>query len=572
MKRSEIIKRLIGEGFIQNTLMNLPDKQLNVLAKRILGEGIINIPKDSNPADIENLRREKKTFETYEQETVDGSSESLVEEALDLYRQLYEGKDTLSYEEKRDLNIRIMELRTKLTPEQEQEFKNGRESIKSNEINSEEEQIGEEEVETKEASRTFAMGRRGLLSKKVDYAGKDCQTPHYEKKKRKKRKKGKGKRKNRNESKVAKLLEAYTKGKQKEWVKKLVENKYHQSTTKNEILEMVKFKLTEQEVTKESGKLRWTKKLQTIFNRLYNANLPVDGNWMDEKYNQYKKKYYEDNDILVYVCKEGDTFCDPGEITTRGRKSVEKLNMVVDRDYRNNNTKLYEQEPAIKEPKVKPKTRPNREVTPEKTPYPNPWQPPEPNKLPDPTPKFKNELPDWLTYDAIIQAVGNNNVVENTTSKILKKIQEQAFNKDGEPLMTHSQYRDYSEPSEPEYDDREPDHFDDSPKAYLEYELEGHDILLEPEGEDEYSIRNKGDVDFMVWFDRGRIHVDIGNGVEDNKQVFDDEEKALKYILKFKKIFLSADESQKEREQEMNIDMRDSHNNKMERSAGNSGY
>ena len=36
------------------------------------------------------------------------------------------------------------------------------------------------------------------------------------------------------------------------------------------------------------------------------------------------------------------------------------------------------------------------------------------------------------------------------------KLNEGAFNDAGEPMMTHSQFRDYSEPAEPEFDDNRP--------------------------------------------------------------------------------------------------------------------
>ena len=38
MKRSEIVKKLISEGFSEKTLSNLNDKQLSALSERVLGE------------------------------------------------------------------------------------------------------------------------------------------------------------------------------------------------------------------------------------------------------------------------------------------------------------------------------------------------------------------------------------------------------------------------------------------------------------------------------------------------------------------------------------------------------
>jgi len=39
-----------------------------------------------------------------------------------------------------------------------------------------------------------------------------------------------------------------------------------------------------------SPKSKQAKKFQEVFNSLYKANLPVDGNWKDKKYNELKKK------------------------------------------------------------------------------------------------------------------------------------------------------------------------------------------------------------------------------------------------------------------------------------------
>jgi hypothetical protein len=45
MKRSEIVKSLLEEGFTETTLLNFSDKQLYSLAERILGEADIMISK-----------------------------------------------------------------------------------------------------------------------------------------------------------------------------------------------------------------------------------------------------------------------------------------------------------------------------------------------------------------------------------------------------------------------------------------------------------------------------------------------------------------------------------------------
>lgn len=67
MKRNDIIKSLLNEGFSEKTLLNFNDKQLNDLAVRIFSEETINIPKDDIKS-IETAKKEKKPFITYEQE------------------------------------------------------------------------------------------------------------------------------------------------------------------------------------------------------------------------------------------------------------------------------------------------------------------------------------------------------------------------------------------------------------------------------------------------------------------------------------------------------------------------
>lgn len=67
MKRNDIIKSLLNEGFSEKTLLNFNDKQLNDLAVRIFSEETVNIPKDDLQS-IEAAKKEKKPFITYEQE------------------------------------------------------------------------------------------------------------------------------------------------------------------------------------------------------------------------------------------------------------------------------------------------------------------------------------------------------------------------------------------------------------------------------------------------------------------------------------------------------------------------
>jgi hypothetical protein len=68
MKRNQIVKTLINEGFSEKTLVNFSDKQLGSLYQRIIGEGEVFIS-SKDPKFQEKLQSAKqsgKTIETYE--------------------------------------------------------------------------------------------------------------------------------------------------------------------------------------------------------------------------------------------------------------------------------------------------------------------------------------------------------------------------------------------------------------------------------------------------------------------------------------------------------------------------
>ena len=58
MKRSELIQNLVNEGFSEKTLVNMSDKQINVLAERILGESTEKVIKKISytPSDVNSLK------------------------------------------------------------------------------------------------------------------------------------------------------------------------------------------------------------------------------------------------------------------------------------------------------------------------------------------------------------------------------------------------------------------------------------------------------------------------------------------------------------------------------------
>jgi len=116
-----------------------------------------------------------------------------------------------------------------------------------------------------------------------------------------------------------------------------------------------------------------------------------------------------------------------------------------------------------------------------------------------------------------------------------------AFNDAGEPMMTHNQFRDYSEPSE-----------DDD------------DIFVETFDSQEYFIRCRENEDFMIYFiDDETIEIYDTKKNNGQKQEFGYQD-AIDYVLKNKEHLLTFDESVRERNQEFKIDAQDRKNNRAE--------
>jgi hypothetical protein len=70
MKRNEIVKSLIKEGFSEKTLVNFSDKQLMTLASRLLGEADVMISKKDPLVNqkIDDAKKQNKSIETYEED------------------------------------------------------------------------------------------------------------------------------------------------------------------------------------------------------------------------------------------------------------------------------------------------------------------------------------------------------------------------------------------------------------------------------------------------------------------------------------------------------------------------
>ena len=145
--------------------------------------------------------------------------------------------------------------------------------------------------------------------------------------------------------------------------------------------------------------------------------------------------------------------------------------------------------------------------------------------------------------------------------KLAGIITEAAFNSDGEPLMTHNQYRDYNEPSE----DEEYSDSDDRMDIRRDFinEMKKNNIFVETFDGEEYFIRCKEHEDFMIYFPDDET-IEIHNTKKGEQTEEFRYEDAVDYVLLNKGHLLTFDESVKERNREMDIDSQDRQNNRAE--------
>lgn len=135
-----------------------------------------------------------------------------------------------------------------------------------------------------------------------------------------------------------------------------------------------------------------------------------------------------------------------------------------------------------------------------------------------------------------------------------------AFNDAGEPMMTHNQFRDYSEPSED--DDRYDNDEINISKEFIN-EMKKNNIFVETFNGEEYFIRCKEHEDFMIYFPNDETIEIYDTKNNSQKQEFEYQD-AVDYVLKNKGHLLTFDESVKERNQEFKIDAQDRKNNRAE--------
>lgn len=190
MKRNEIIQKLINEGFSEKTLVNFTDKQLSSLAQRMLNEETVMISKNSPTfqKDMETAKKAKKTIETYEQKEI------------------------------------CEKCGKKVCECKKSEVKEGEKWIQ----------------------KAIHTSKKGSLKKALGV--KKDETIPVSKLKSATKKSGKFGQKARLALTLHKLNEF---SETQEWVENIVENNYHSLTTKNEIMELIKTKLTESDVMEQ---------------------------------------------------------------------------------------------------------------------------------------------------------------------------------------------------------------------------------------------------------------------------------------------------------------------------------
>ena len=146
------------------------------------------------------------------------------------------------------------------------------------------------------------------------------------------------------------------------------------------------------------------------------------------------------------------------------------------------------------------------------------------------------------------------------------KSESSAFNDAGEPIMTHNQFRDFSEPSENDEDDRYNNDEINISREFIN-EMKKNNIFVEENFGKEYFIRCKEHEDFMIYFPDDETIEIYDTKHNSQKQEFRYED-AVDYVLKNKEHLLTFDESVKERDQEFKIDAQDRKNNRAEMGGG----
>ena len=79
MKRSDLVAKMINEGFSSETLSKMTDKQLSIVSDRVLSESEVMISKKDPMVTqkVADAKKQNKTIETYESDTKPKKKNSL---------------------------------------------------------------------------------------------------------------------------------------------------------------------------------------------------------------------------------------------------------------------------------------------------------------------------------------------------------------------------------------------------------------------------------------------------------------------------------------------------------------
>lgn len=140
-------------------------------------------------------------------------------------------------------------------------------------------------------------------------------------------------------------------------------------------------------------------------------------------------------------------------------------------------------------------------------------------------------------------------LIKNTIVKVIK---EDVFNDAGEPMMTHSQYRDYSEPSEPdEYDDNNSWYEEEyTPKSIVKLIQNEFNTHLENFGGYQYFFPTNSNLDIALFFNKNNaVRGQIYNGNNNSEINFPptyledlDIDRLVEFFKPYKEYILTGEE------------------------------
>lgn len=292
MNRSELVKRLINEGLSSQTLMNLSDKQLIILSKRMLGEQQVGVERTTIPVNkintstfdgkkavqdlITNPEKIKKgeSYKITEKEKGKGEKKDKV--CTKCKKSTCEcklTKEELKGKQKnldKNNNGKLDKEDFKLLRSKKSEVKERKEPHDSDDDKSDVFPSGSSDWNKKKKKSEVKEGKSSPFAKEVKEGGKKWIQKAIDPSKKGSLKKALGVKKDETIP-TGKLKSAAKKGgklgqrarlamtlkklkesvETEDWVESLVENRYHSMATKFEIMELINKKLNESEVLSE---------------------------------------------------------------------------------------------------------------------------------------------------------------------------------------------------------------------------------------------------------------------------------------------------------------------------------